>query len=237
MIAHDSVRLAALSLCLVASATIAQEQVLQPHNTGPSTHTLNSGPNTAYFRYYDSGGPNGAYEHNASREQSVLTFQAAADETLTVFFTDFRTESGHDALYVFDGPNAASTLISSGKSVPPSTSGCADLDGGWRGTGSEEAPSNVGARSQFPTVVRSSGNSLTFAFCSDSSNRLPGWVADVLITGDTSLDGRIDVADVLTVINGIRAQQDPDQRDTDGNGVIDRHDVDFAIAHFLKRAP
>ncbi len=110
--------------------------------------------NTAYniascpfsANFYDSGNSGANYSNN---ETFTKTITAPAGSCLTVAFTSFRTESGYDYLYIYDGPTTASTLI-----------------GTYSGVTS-------------PGTVTGSGVSLTFKFISDGSNVFSGWAATV----------------------------------------------------------
>ena len=62
--------------------------------------------------FYDTGGSNSNYSNNENYITTICPETAGSDVTLT--FNTFGVETGWDALYVFDGPNVNSPLISSG---------------------------------------------------------------------------------------------------------------------------
>ena len=168
----------ALGLALGGQHALAQTNVTQPYNTGQATYTLNSGPDSAWFNYYDAGGPSANYLGSSSWSSSVVTFVSAPGTTIDVQFSAFDLESGWDGLYVYDGATTSAPKIASinGESV---CGGAVAGPGGWWGSG---APGNAG-----PGLIRSSGNAITFAFCSDASVSLPGWAAQVRTTESLSL--------------------------------------------------
>jgi hypothetical protein len=167
------------SLCLMLlglfiwSGANAQTTVNMPFNNGPLTFTI-APPGTCFFNFNDNGGAAGAYSNN-SGVNSVVTFLPANAVThrIRVTFTSFSTEASWDALYIFNGPNTAAPLISSGLGgtiggFPP---------GGWQGGGSPGVVTGTGAT-----------GGLTFQFRSDASVQFPGWtatVAQVPISGCT----------------------------------------------------
>ncbi len=113
--------------------------------------------------FTDTGGVDGDYSNS---EDVVWTLTPdEADEFITVIFSEFDVESNWDALYVFDGPDTSSPLISSGN--PPTNSGFPA--GGWYGT-------NIPG----PFASTHPSGALTFQFLSDGSVTRPGWVADVV---------------------------------------------------------
>ncbi len=187
----------ALGLLLGAVQAQAQTVVNHPYNTGHATHTLHSGPNTDWFNYYDAGGAGGNYLNNSSFGTSVVTFQSAPGTTIEVAFSQFSVEYGWDGLHVYDGASTAAPKIASGNSSPV----CGGGSGGWWGS---TAPSNAG-----PNVVRSTGNTITLAFCSDSSVTSSGWSAQVRTLESISLAktvgteaGVCAATDSLTVVAG-----------------------------------
>jgi ribosomal protein S11 len=113
--------------------------------------------------FTDSGGVNGNYDNN---EDITWTIEPDEDgDFVTVIFTSFDVEANWDALYVYDGPDTDSPIISSGN--PATLSGFPA--GGYYGTtipGPFESSHSTGA--------------LTFRFLSDGSVTRPGWVADVV---------------------------------------------------------
>ncbi|MBN8556219.1 MAG: IPTL-CTERM sorting domain-containing protein [Burkholderiales bacterium] len=165
------VLLLSLGVLLGWGSASAQTAVNHPHNTGLATYTLNSGPGTAWFNYYDSGGPGGNYADNANRTTSVVTFMSAPGTTIDVAFGAFQVEAGWDGLFIYDGASTAAPQIGSGNAFPPACGGTA---GAWWGNG---LPGNAG-----PGLVRSTGNAITFAFCSDASVTGFGWTAQVRTT-------------------------------------------------------
>ena len=163
---------AAMSLAFVACSASAQTVVNHPFNTGsPQTYTLGSA-NPSYA-YYDNGGSAGNYSNSAVAANSVVTFQAPVGQRVRVRFSAFSTEAAWaDRLYVYDGASTAASLIPSSAASTGIVS-CAAF--GWEGT---TAPNNAGAN-----LLISTGNALTFTFCSDSSVALSGWAAVVDIFG------------------------------------------------------
>lgn len=167
------VTLAALFAAFCAVSGSAQTAVNHPLSGGAVTYTLNSGPNTTYFDYYDNGGPSGNYSNSANPAASSVTFAAAPGQRVRVRFTSFQTEAAWaDRLYVYDGANTSAPLIGSGITVAGAIS-CAPQ--GWEGS---TAPANAG-----PGIVESTGSSMTFTFCSDASVTQGGWVARVELVG------------------------------------------------------
>jgi hypothetical protein len=172
-------RFVLLSLVLAATGSLAQNSVNMPYNTGQVTYTLNSGAGTAYFDFYDNGGPAGNYSNNSNPATSVVTFVAPAGREVQVTYTAFSVESGWDVVRVFDGLTTASPQIASGNGAPIVCPGGA---GGWWGAA---APTNVA-----PNVVRSTGGSLTISFCTDSSVTPAGWAA-VVAPATVSIGGTV----------------------------------------------
>lgn len=163
--------LLSLGVLLGWGSASAQTAVNHPYNTGHATYTLNSGPGTAWFNYYDSGGPGGNYANYTNLSTSVVTFMSAPGTTIDVAFSAFQVEGGWDGLFIYDGASTAAPQIGSGNASPPVCGGTA---GAWWGGG---LPGNAG-----PGLVRSTGNAITFAFCSDFSVTYPGWTAQVRTT-------------------------------------------------------
>ncbi len=113
--------------------------------------------------FTDTGGPDGDYSNN---EDVVWTIEPDnVDDFVTVIFSEFDVEATWDALYVFDGPDTSSPLISSGN--PPTGTGFPA--GGFYGT-------NIPG----PFASTHPSGALTFQFLSDGSVTRPGWVADVV---------------------------------------------------------
>ena len=113
--------------------------------------------------FTDTGGPNGNYSNNEDVTWTITPDEA--DEFVTVIFTEFDVEANWDALYVFDGPDTSSPLISSGN--PPTISGFPA--GGYYGTA---IPG--------PFASTHPSGALTFRFLSDGSVTRPGWIADIV---------------------------------------------------------
>ena len=113
-------------------------------------------------KFYDTGGPGGDYENSAN--VTTVISPENAGEQVTVTFTAFDVEEAWDALYVYDGPDTSSPLISSGN---PQTNGGFPA-GGYYGT---TIPG--------PFVSSHATGALTFVFLSDGSVPYPGWEADV----------------------------------------------------------
>ncbi len=113
-------------------------------------------------KFYDTGGPTGDYQNSENVTTTITPVNPG--EQVTVTFTAFDVEANWDALYVYDGPDASSPLISSGN--PPTNSGFPA--GGFYGT-------------SIPGPFTSShpSGALTFVFMSDSSVPRAGWEADV----------------------------------------------------------
>jgi len=113
--------------------------------------------------FTDTGGPGGNYENNADEVWTISP--DVSGDAVTVIFTSFDVESGWDALYVFDGPDTSSPLISSGN--PPTNTGFPA--GGFYGT------TNPG-----PFSSTHPSGALTFRFLSDGSVARAGWIADIV---------------------------------------------------------
>ncbi|MBK5214111.1 MAG: choice-of-anchor J domain-containing protein, partial [Flavobacteriaceae bacterium] len=113
-------------------------------------------------KFYDTGGPGGDYQNNENVTTTIPP--ANSGDKVTVTFTAFNVEATWDALYVYDGPNASSPIISSGN--PPTNSGFPA--GGYYGT------TNPG-----PFTSTHASGALTFVFMSDASVPKSGWEADV----------------------------------------------------------
>ncbi len=126
---------------------------------GPVTFAT---PPSCGGKFYDTGGPGANYQDNEN--VTTVINPVNAGEQVTVTFTAFDVEETWDALYVYDGPDTSSPLISSGN--PPTNSGFPA--GGFYGT------SIIG-----PFTSSHSSGALTFVFLSDSSVPRAGWEADV----------------------------------------------------------
>jgi hypothetical protein len=113
--------------------------------------------------FSDSGGADGNYSNN---EDIVWTIEPdSEDDFVTVIFSSFDVESSWDALYVYNGPDTSSPLISSGN--PATLSGFPA--GGFYGT---TIPG--------PFSSTHPSGALTFRFLSDGSVTRPGWVAEIV---------------------------------------------------------
>ncbi len=128
---------------------------------GPRTFKTADMPLTCGDKFYDSGGPSGDYG-NSEFITTIISPENEGD-TVTVNFTAFNVETGWDALYVHNGPDASYPLINSGN--PPTTNFPA---GGFYG---------MGIPGPF-TSTHSSG-SLTFVFMSDNAFPYSGWIANI----------------------------------------------------------
>lgn len=162
--------LLALGWLGLAPMAAAQTVVNHPFNTGVvATYTFDSGPNTAYFDYFDSGGGGGNYSNGSVAANSVVTFVAPAGRRIRVTFSAFQAESTWaDRLYVYDGADTSASIIPSANGSSGIVA-CAPL--GWDGS---TAPNNAG-----PNTLVSTGDALTFGFCSDPSVSQAGWAARV----------------------------------------------------------
>ncbi|WP_197092820.1 choice-of-anchor L domain-containing protein [Labilibaculum euxinus] len=107
--------------------------------------------------FYDSGG---AYSNYSRRESGVVTFSSAPGTAIRVVFADFKVENSNncnnDALSAYDGDNTGSTQI-----------------GTYCGY-------------NLPSIITSSGNSITFYFYSDNRwSTNSGWVAEILVIDES----------------------------------------------------
>jgi uncharacterized surface protein with fasciclin (FAS1) repeats/subtilisin-like proprotein convertase family protein len=112
--------------------------------------------------FFDSGGPNGDYANGEDFTLTILPSQA--NSAVEVTFNTFNVEANWDALYVYDGPDTNSPLISSGN--PATISGFPA--GGFYGT---TAPG--------PFLSSHPSGALTFVFLSDNIFGFAGWSANV----------------------------------------------------------
>ena len=127
-------------------------------------------PGVCFFNFYDNGGPAAAY---SAAQGGVMAFCPATPAThrIRATFSAFSTESGWDALYVYNGNTLApANLIASGNGAPagaPSPFGNAGAGGFW------------GTAAPGGGVVTSTAadGCLTFAFDSDGSVQSAGWAA------------------------------------------------------------
>lgn len=116
-------------------------------------------------KFYDAGGPNETYYNNAN-EITVISPEIAGDP-VTVTFNFIDIEDEFDALYVYDGPDTSSPMISSGN--PETLTGFPA--GGYYGL------TNPG-----PFTSTHASGALTFVFLSSDLGIYPGWEADVSCT-------------------------------------------------------
>ena len=153
----------------------AQPHIALPYNSGAANFTLNP-PAVCAYTFSDNGGIGNVYS-GYSGAGSVVTFlPSSPGNKVVVRFTSFHTESGFDALFVYDGTDVAAPQISSGAAtilgLPNPFSGGT---GGWQGA---TAPYNIA-----PNTVRASASNasgaLTFAFDSDLTVEKGGWTAVV----------------------------------------------------------
>ncbi|MDR2927093.1 MAG: C25 family cysteine peptidase [Cytophagaceae bacterium] len=103
----------------------------------------------SYGNFYDSGGPNGAYQKN---ENNTIIFRPQTeDKKLVVNFSAIDLESGHDYLYIYNDTVANNDAL------------LATLNNSETPPASYEATNEAGA--------------LTFVFTSDKSIQKSGWEA------------------------------------------------------------
>lgn len=129
---------------------------------GPVNFSTVITPPACGGKFYDTGGPDANYDNNENIT-TVISPDAPGD-FVTVTFNTFNVESGWDALYVYDGPDANSPIISSGN---PATNGGFPA-GGYYGT---VIPG--------PFSSTHESGALTFVFRSEGSVNYFGWDADV----------------------------------------------------------
>ncbi|WP_333810504.1 choice-of-anchor J domain-containing protein, partial [Flavobacterium sp.] len=116
--------------------------------------------------FVDPGGVSGQYPNNFNNTATpVVICPTNPGDIVTVTFTSFNTEATWDALYVYDGPNTSSPLISSGN---PAGNVPGGLAGGYWGT---TIPG--------PFTSTHPSGCLTFVFRSDSSGTRDGWTANI----------------------------------------------------------
>lgn len=127
-------------------------------------------------KFYDTGGPN--YFYGDNEDITTVISPEVAGDAVTVTFISFDVEDEFDALYVYDGPDTNSPMISSGN--PATYSGFPA--GGYYGI------DNPG-----PFTSTHSSGALTFVFLSSEFGMYPGWEADVtcaaLGTDDNLIEG------------------------------------------------
>lgn len=116
---------------------------------------------------YDSGGSGGNYVNNAN---VTTTYTATAGNVMKLTFTTFNTESGYDKMWIYDGPNTSSPLLS------PS--------GGLSGN----------KNAALPGPYTASGTTITIRFTSDASTTATGWsinLSCVAACSNTTVGGTI----------------------------------------------
>uniref|UniRef100_UPI00404A22EB choice-of-anchor L domain-containing protein n=3 Tax=Flavobacterium sp. TaxID=239 RepID=UPI00404A22EB len=135
---------------------------------GPQNFTTQIAPPVCGGQFFDSGGPTANYAANTN---SIVTIcPDNATDIVTVTFTSFQTETGWDALYVFQGDSNAAPQIDSnlGFGFGPN----AALSGGfWSSVPNGLIPG--------PFESAAPGECLTFQFISDGIIQQAGWVANV----------------------------------------------------------
>ncbi len=181
-----------LVYCLAVSFLTAQMVVNHSYNDGPKIFKINSGAETEFFNYYDSGGSSSVYG-NSSGNSSIVTFiPADPSAKIQIEFTSFSTEANYDVLYVFDGLNTSAPKISSPNGPPKGVSPFGD--GGWWGT---TAPENIGTK-----IIRATNPSgaLTLAFISDGIVASFGWSALVTNVCNTYGINNAGIASIDSVV-------------------------------------
>lgn len=121
---------------------------------------------TCNANFYDMGGVDGEYDNDVN--QTLTITPSTPNSTLQVTFNSFNTEATWDGLYVYDGPDVTSPLISSGNPAG-NAFGPLTQPGAFWGTG---IPG--------PFVSSHPSGALTFVFISDGSGIRVGWDADVI---------------------------------------------------------
>lgn len=117
------------------------------------------------FNFFDSNANTSTIGNYNNFEDFTRTFTAGTPGSqLKVEFSAFATENNYDGLMIYDGPNTASPLISSGLGAGTDPINCPA--GSFRGTGS-------------PGTIYSTSGSLTFRFTSDYLVTRSGWAATV----------------------------------------------------------
>lgn len=129
-------------------------------------------PPACGYSFTDIGGDQTPYLPYEERANTICPTGAGQSVSLT--FSDFQVEPWYDALYVFDGPDVLSPLMSSSNPTPLSTPEAGP--GGWWGLVPENA--------DFPGPFLSTHVSgcLTLRFISDNAVEFDGWIADVSCT-------------------------------------------------------
>lgn len=126
---------------------------------GPSVFTMASSSLpvnvscTGASTFYDAGGSSSNYTDNAA-STSIVTYFAMTSQALEFTFSSFGTNSG-DILYIYDGPNVTSPLLSTIT--------------GWPST---------------PFSLVSTYNTMTFRWVTNGSANNIGWSANIACLGD-----------------------------------------------------
>ena len=116
--------------------------------------------------FVDPGGATGPYPSNFNNSATpVVICPTNPGEIVTVTFSSFNTEPNWDALYVYDGPDTSSPLISSGNPAGFVPGG---LAGGYWGT---TIPG--------PFTSTHPSGCLTFVFRSDGFDSRDGWTSNI----------------------------------------------------------
>ena len=116
--------------------------------------------------FVDPGGATGPYPGNFNNSATpVVICPTNPGEIVTVTFSSFNTEPNWDALYVYDGPDTSSPLISSGNPAGFVPGG---LAGGYWGT---TIPG--------PFTSTHPSGCLTFVFRSDGFDSRDGWISNI----------------------------------------------------------
>jgi IPT/TIG domain-containing protein len=159
-------------------------------DVGAGSVTMSNGSSTSCnLNFFDSNS-GGAYANN---EVYTYTFYpSVAGQKIKVAFSTFATENNYDGLMIYDGPDTASPLISSGRPAGNDATTCPA--GAYSGTTS-------------PGIVYSSHGTgaLTFVFRSDFIVTAAGWTASVscvirpTITGFTPTDNNCTTGTVVTI--------------------------------------
>ncbi|RYZ50211.1 MAG: adhesin, partial [Sphingobacteriales bacterium] len=116
--------------------------------------------------YVDNGGVDQPYLPNSNETITICPESTNPDYQVTVTFTSFNTETGYDALYVYDGNSTNASLLPS-QNGPGNTTALA-TPGAWWGT---VIPG--------PFTSSSPDGCLTFQFISDGIVQNPGFTANV----------------------------------------------------------
>ncbi|HLF52446.1 DUF7619 domain-containing protein [Flavobacterium sp.] len=114
-------------------------------------------------QFYDNGGVNGDYLPGS--DQVVTICPNNVGDVISVTFTLFNTEAGHDGLYVYNGSTVTANQF---VSANPAGNVPGGLSGAFWGT------TNPG-----PFTSSSPDGCLTFRFRSDATTQSLGWIANV----------------------------------------------------------